>query len=178
VLTAWAAVAVCEAIRDVTDNQAKIKWPNDVYLHDKKVCGILIEQRSAGQAGQAPATVAGIGLNVKQPAEFFERAGLTLGGSLFSVTGAEFDHHDIARRLICQLDDDYARLAAGDVAVLEAKWRSCLGLVGAQVRVEALNGTHQGCLVNLSLDTLELDIGDTAPLQLLPESVRHIQPVH
>lgn len=177
VLTAWAAVAVCELIREIAGLEAKIKWPNDVYLHDKKVCGILIEQRSGGQAGQAPAAAVGIGLNVKQPAELFEQAGLTLGGSLFSLTKNLFDHHDVARRLIHRLDDDYARLVDGDLAILEAHWRSRLGLVGKEVRVEALNGIHQGRVVSMSLDALALDLGADAPLRFVPETVRHIQPL-
>ena len=177
VLTAWAAVAVCQLIREITALEAKIKWPNDVYLHDKKVCGILIEQRSGGRVEQAPATAVGIGVNVKQSAEFFERAGLTLGGSLFTLTGKKFDHHDVARLLIHRLDDDYTRLAEGNVAVLEESWRSRLGLVGKQVRVEALNGIQQGHLVNVSLDAVELEIGSDGPRRWQPEAVRHLDPV-
>src|SRR5262249_51940124 len=45
-LTAWAAVSVCEAILQLTGLQAKIKWPNDVLIRGRKVCGILIEQRT------------------------------------------------------------------------------------------------------------------------------------
>src|SRR6516225_4772837 len=45
-LTAWAAVSVCETIREATSLQAKIKWPNDVLLQGRKVCGILIESKS------------------------------------------------------------------------------------------------------------------------------------
>src|SRR5262245_57116008 len=44
-LTAWAAVSVCESILKACKLQAEIKWPNDVLIHGKKVCGILIEQR-------------------------------------------------------------------------------------------------------------------------------------
>src|SRR5262245_12166642 len=44
VLTAMASVAVCEAIFHHIQRQATIKWPNDVLLAGKKVCGILIEQ--------------------------------------------------------------------------------------------------------------------------------------
>ena len=65
-LTAWAAVAVCETIRHITGQMARIKWPNDVLVQGKKICGILIEQGKG--------TVAGIGLNVNQSAEMFAAA--------------------------------------------------------------------------------------------------------
>ena len=42
-LTAWAAVSVCNLIEEITGLKARIKWPNDVLVHGKKVCGILIE---------------------------------------------------------------------------------------------------------------------------------------
>src|ERR1700733_8142423 len=41
ILTAWAAVSVCETVRRVVGLQATIKWPNDVLLLGRKVCGIL-----------------------------------------------------------------------------------------------------------------------------------------
>src|SRR5262245_26870605 len=59
VLTAWAAVSVCETVRRLTGWQPRIKWPNDVLLHGKKVCGILIEQ---SQLAGRLAAVVGIGL--------------------------------------------------------------------------------------------------------------------
>src|SRR5882672_4818005 len=74
ILTAWAAVSVCETIRRATDLDATIKWPNDVLIQGRKVCGILIEQGRG--------TVVGIGLNVHQTAESFAAAGLTEAGSL------------------------------------------------------------------------------------------------
>src|SRR5260370_31766746 len=61
ILTAWAAVSVCETVRQITGLPARIKWPNDVLLRGKKVFGILIEQGLA--------TVAGTGLTVNQPPE-------------------------------------------------------------------------------------------------------------
>src|SRR5687767_8862526 len=63
ILTAWAAVSVAEAILALTGVQARIKWPNDLLVRGKKVCGILIEQ--SGTAGEI-VTVAGIGLNLNQ----------------------------------------------------------------------------------------------------------------
>ena len=86
-LTAWAAVAVCETIVEVADLEATIKWPNDVLVHGKKVCGILIEQRNTGQAAWPLAAAVGIGLNVSQTAAFFVAANLPLAGSLRTLSG-------------------------------------------------------------------------------------------
>jgi BirA family transcriptional regulator, biotin operon repressor / biotin---[acetyl-CoA-carboxylase] ligase len=60
------AVAVCEAAESVAPVECAIKWPNDVWVEGRKVCGILVEGRPA--AGWA---VVGIGLNVR-PVEFPE----------------------------------------------------------------------------------------------------------
>src|SRR5262245_42686943 len=74
ILTAWAAVSVCDTVRDVAGLDATIKWPNDVLIGGRKACGILIEQRGG--------TVIGIGLNVRQTAAIFEAAGLPDATSL------------------------------------------------------------------------------------------------
>src|SRR5688500_17297622 len=48
-LTAFAAVSVAELVLRLSGEEARIKWPNDVFLRDKKICGVLIEQRSQGK---------------------------------------------------------------------------------------------------------------------------------
>ena len=64
-LTAWAAVSVCEVVRETVGLQARIKWPNDVLIRGRKVCGILIEQVHQGGALASvvaygePATITG-----------------------------------------------------------------------------------------------------------------------
>lgn len=63
-LTLMAAVVVCNAIEKVTSKSAKIKWPNDVLIDGKKVCGILTE--SVFGAGGIERVVCGIGINTSQ----------------------------------------------------------------------------------------------------------------
>ena len=58
-LTAWAAVCVADVFRRLSGIAPTIKWPNDVLVRGRKVCGILIEQ---SRQGKTPATVVGIGL--------------------------------------------------------------------------------------------------------------------
>jgi BirA family transcriptional regulator, biotin operon repressor / biotin---[acetyl-CoA-carboxylase] ligase len=165
ILTAWAAVSVCETVRRIAGVQAKIKWPNDVLLEGRKVCGILIEQGRG--------TVAGIGLNVRQTAEDFAAADLPFATSLSQHTVVALETHSVARMLLKVLDEEYARLCAGDLATLEACWKRHLGLVGKNVCAECLDGERRGRLLELAFDGVVLQQagGECA---LAPEQVLHI----
>jgi len=173
-LVAWAAVAVCELISELTGLEATIKWPNDVLVEGKKVCGILIEQRNSGDAGRPLATVLGIGLNVTQPAEAFIDVGLPDAGSLLSLSGRRFDAEEVACRLVKQLDADYDQLVHGDVAAIESRWKERLALCGRYVRVEAASEVVEGFLTSVAFDRVEVRRGNGAIVWMRPESVRHI----
>jgi BirA family biotin operon repressor/biotin-[acetyl-CoA-carboxylase] ligase len=174
-LTAWAAVSVCQAIQKLTNLQPTIKWPNDVLIHGKKVCGILIEQRTTGHAEFPLAAVVGLGLNVTQSAAMFAEADLPLAASLSSVSGISFKYEDVARELIRQLDEQYHLLLTGDFKALEASWKSRLGLVGKTVLVEVINEHHRGRLLDVALAGLDLEVAPAEVLRLVPEAVRHLR---
>jgi BirA family biotin operon repressor/biotin-[acetyl-CoA-carboxylase] ligase len=173
-ITAWAAVAVCRTVYEAVGVRARIKWPNDVLLHDRKVCGILIEQSI--RAGAEGGAVIGIGLNVNQSAEAFTAAGLTEATSLADVTGEPLDRALMARGLLGQLDAEYHRLCAGDVTTLEACWRRHLDLLGTSVLAECHDGNHRGRLREVGWQGVTLESADGTLLQLSPESVRHLLP--
>lgn len=174
VLTAWAAVSVCEALRKVADLQADIKWPNDVLVGGKKICGILIEQRTTGNTPFPLASVVGIGLNVTQTAEMFAAAQLPDACSLAQTARRSFDFEEVARALIAELDGQYAALMAGDFANLESLWKQRLGLLGNMVIVEGAHQTLHGRLLDVSLAELELEMDGTAVVRLKPENVRRL----
>ena len=62
-LTTSAAVAVAKAIEDVSDKKAKIKWVNDVFVDNKKACGILTEATFNMETGKLNYAIVGIGIN-------------------------------------------------------------------------------------------------------------------
>lgn len=64
-VTTAAGVAVCRAIEKCTDRQPQIKWVNDVYLGDKKICGILTEAVVDFESGLAESMIIGIGTNIR-----------------------------------------------------------------------------------------------------------------
>jgi BirA family biotin operon repressor/biotin-[acetyl-CoA-carboxylase] ligase len=167
-LTAWAAVSVCKTIHSSTGTEAQIKWPNDILLGGRKVCGILIEQ-GAG-------TVVGIGLNVNHSAETLAQAGLVQAGSLFLCAGTTFDCRELAHLLIGHLDEEYDRLCEGDLAGLETCWKRWIGLLGKQVLAEGHDATHRGRLRDVTFARLELESPEGEVLHLRPEWVQHLEP--
>ncbi len=169
VLTALAAVAVAEAIREHTGLQARVKWPNDLLLGGKKVCGILIEQGLG--------TVVGLGLNLNQSASDFESAGLPDATSLAVAAGGWIDPAAALATVVRHLDDEYHRLSAGDLGRLEADWKWRVGLLGRQVVVAAADGgTTVGRLREMSFEGLEIETEGSGFVAIRPEMVRHVRP--
>ncbi len=196
VLTAWAAVAVCATIHKTIGQPTRIKWPNDVFLHGRKVCGILIEsvagRRSAGiiPAVQAPGTITavrqslrspcfivGIGLNVQQSAAAFAAAGLPEATSLAQFATHALRTHSVATDIIYQLDLDYDALFQGHLEGLEANWTERLDLLGKQVIAECHDATYHGRLIALSFRGVRLAWPGESSLVLAPERIRHLHEV-
>lgn len=90
-MTQIAAVAVCESIRKLTGLDALIKWPNDIVINGKKVCGILTEM--AGELNEISYVVIGIGINANMehfPGEIGRKA-----TSLFIEGGKKVDRKEL-----------------------------------------------------------------------------------
>lgn len=171
-LTAWAAVSVCDVIERCIGVEARIKWPNDVFVAGKKVCGILIERRSSPE--DEAGTVVGIGLNVRQNADLFIEAGLPYAGSLFSVSATLFDSEEVAGQLLDCLDEHYKRLETGDLSLVEVRWREGLALVGKRVSAELASGNIHGQLIDVSLNSVKLVDDSRKVIEVPPEAVRHL----
>jgi len=70
-ITSAAAVAAAQAIEEVTGVRVGVKWVNDLFLGDKKVCGILTEAAFSMESGTIESAVLGIGINITRPEEGF-----------------------------------------------------------------------------------------------------------
>ncbi len=81
-ITTAAAVAVCEAIEKFVSYIPKIKWVNDIFIGNKKVCGILTEAVTNFECGMMDSVVLGIGINVKTKNEDFPMELQNTAGSI------------------------------------------------------------------------------------------------
>ena len=82
-ITTAAAVAVAEAVDQVTGQHARIKWVNDVYLRGRKVCGILTEAAVDFESGGLQYAVLGMGINIREPEGGFSPELAQVAGALF-----------------------------------------------------------------------------------------------
>lgn len=128
-ITPMAAVAVCRAVKQVCGLLCGIKWPNDVVLGGKKLCGILTE---ASTDKDGLFLVPGIGVNVNT--EEFPPELRPVAGSLFLHSGKKTELEDLARALIQQMDELYAAWKADKNAFLEEYRALCVN-TGREVLV-------------------------------------------
>lgn len=70
-VTTSTAVAVSRAIENLCEKKAKIKWVNDIFVDEKKVCGILTESSVDFESGRLEYAVVGIGVNISKPKDGF-----------------------------------------------------------------------------------------------------------
>lgn len=113
-ITPLAAVAVCRAVKGVCGLDCGIKWPNDVVLGGKKLCGILTE---ASTDKDGLFLMLGIGVNLNT--EEFPEELRPVAGSVFLHSGKKTEPEAFARELIGQLDELYAGWKTDKNAFLE-----------------------------------------------------------
>lgn len=100
-ITTLAAVAVCNAIEKVSTESAKIKWVNDIFVNNKKVCGILTEASVSMENGKIDYVILGIGLNVYEPKEGFPSDIQNIAGYIFKKKENEVMNRLIAEFFNC-----------------------------------------------------------------------------
>ncbi|MDE1191895.1 MAG: biotin--[acetyl-CoA-carboxylase] ligase [Arachidicoccus sp.] len=105
-LIATVALSVFDIIKKYTSDEAKIKWPNDIYWRDRKAVGILIENKFSGQFWQW--AIAGMGVNVNQTQ--FDDALKAKAVSLKQITGKEFDCIELAKEMHGRLLERFDQL--------------------------------------------------------------------
>jgi BirA family transcriptional regulator, biotin operon repressor / biotin---[acetyl-CoA-carboxylase] ligase len=134
VLSLAAGLAVQAAIRQVDSRvNPDLKWPNDVLIEGKKVCGILTEMNS--EATRVRYVVVGIGINVNQ-AGFPEELSAT---SLRLVTGSEWSRVELAAALLKSLDREYREVIENPDArssILRRFAENSSWVTGKEVRIE------------------------------------------
>ena len=147
-LTLYASAAVARAIERCIGESVECKWPNDLLLHGKKFCGILLEN-SFQQSGLGYAVV-GVGINVNQlvlPPDIAERA-----TSLARETGIEYDRKKVLHAVLTEMDMLYSAAGKGDFALVMSEWTKRCLMFGKSVKVQQHDHTMEGTALRLNHD--------------------------
>lgn len=131
-LTLVMALSVAEAIRRYTGEEACIKWPNDIVVNRKKVCGILTEMKVADGRAVHVITGVGVNLNMKEiPEEICQTA------ASLNIEGKESSEKEkLLEAILACYEKNYASfLKTGDLSELREEYEKILVNKGKDVRV-------------------------------------------
>lgn len=144
------AVGVCKALRSFTELDVKIKWPNDLLINGKKICGILTEM--SAEIDMLNYIVIGIGLNVNQQQSDFSPELTATATSLKLATGVSYRRVEILPEILLQLEQAYQQyLKEGFIATLN-EWKALNCTLGRDVKVLTREETFYGVAEDLSQD--------------------------
>jgi len=142
-----ASLAVVYSIEAVTGLKLQLKWPNDVLINSRKVCGILIE--NSVRRGRVDYAIIGIGINVNlRLADFPEVS--PVATSLGDELGREVSRLDLIRRLLVEVERLYLALPSGEF--IYQQWRDRLVTLGRRVQVRWGKTVYQGIAESVARD--------------------------
>lgn len=141
-LTLMAAVSCAQTIRKIVGLPALIKWPNDIVINERKVCGILTEIQV--KDSKLKFVILGIGINVDTQRSKLPSGASSLRGEA-GATRLPFLRLRLARELLRQLDQDYLYFQDNENPQnLIVRWRNLSALSGKRVKVSKAQEIIEG----------------------------------
>jgi BirA family biotin operon repressor/biotin-[acetyl-CoA-carboxylase] ligase len=146
-LTLVVSVAVAKAISKLFSLRAEIKWPNDVLVNGKKVCGILTEAKTRGDV--LDYVVVGVGVNADFDVELLPSSLRDSVATLLGELKRHVDREVLLSALLREIEVYYRLFSWGKFDVILGEWRSLAGFLGSGVRVVEEKGILEGTAVDV-----------------------------
>ena len=148
-LNMMAALAASDTSKRLSNVKADIKWPNDIQVFGKKLCGILIESEISGS--DVSFSIVGIGLNVNMNTS--ENAEISeIATSLKNISGRNVNRNFTIRTLLQRIDHYYYMLKKGQS--LTKLWETRLNTIGKNITL-SFPGTHRASVQGTAKSTNE-----------------------
>ena len=149
-MTIMAGVAVAETLERYCPGLVALKWPNDVQVRGKKICGILSEMKAT--ADGVDFVVIGIGLNVNMRGEDFCAEIRDIATSLREETGRQIPREALAAELYTSLETWYKELTRAGFGPVKDRWLRFAGVAGQTLRVDTRSEVRRGEAVGMDDD--------------------------
>jgi BirA family biotin operon repressor/biotin-[acetyl-CoA-carboxylase] ligase len=158
-------VAVADVISKFCPGRVQLKWPNDVLIDGRKICGILTEMRT--RAERVHFIIVGIGVNINMRKLNFPREIRETATSLQIGTECEIERLDVAIRLFENLERWYRIFLSGGEAAIREKWLQYADIIGKRIEVVFKSDTQRGTVTGLDESGALLLEGETGMQQVL-----------
>lgn len=178
-LSLVAGLAVASVLEDVVAGaggavlDARIKWPNDVLVGGRKICGILTEIEA--EADRVSFIVVGIGVNLNCDADAFPPELRDIATSARLAGGARVDRTLFAARLLAELERLYDRFLADGFSALCATWNARAALIGSAVTVSGAGEDVSGTCIGIDADGALLVDAGHGPRRVLAGDVTIVE---
>lgn len=136
----WLGLMVVLALREEFNLDARLKWPNDILVGQRKLGGILLERIIHGEGS----LVAGMGLNMVTKLEDFPPGLRSTSTSLFMETGRQHKPGVIAGCIVRRVEDEFDRFAREGWLPWQASLSALDCLLGRQIKILSGGETYQG----------------------------------
>ncbi len=146
ILTLLSAVSICEAIKEITGLEARIKWPNDIMLANKKLGGILTELTA--ETDEIRFVVIGIGINVNNNKSSL----IPHATSLKEQKGENLNRAELLREILRKIETNYLLLQEKGSQKIIDKWRTHNISLGRRLKVICQGRQLEGQALDIDSD--------------------------
>jgi len=147
-LTFVAGLAVTKVLREMFDLRAETKWPNDVLVNGRKICGVLAEMNTTGETVNF--VVVGVGVNANFDVEnVFPEQLKRVATSLEKELGRKVRLEKLFRALLERLESLYDLFVKEGFDPILDEWKTYAGFLGCRVEVTGLTGEMSGLALDV-----------------------------
>jgi BirA family biotin operon repressor/biotin-[acetyl-CoA-carboxylase] ligase len=135
-LTIISSLAVSDAIDEIADVKTSLKWPNDILLNNKKICGILVETSLKNSSLNIDYAVVGIGVNVASNLAKFPKELINKASTICAESGKCFELLDLTFLIIKNFNEIYGKFLDGkNNSQILSRYKDKLALLGKKITV-------------------------------------------
>jgi BirA family biotin operon repressor/biotin-[acetyl-CoA-carboxylase] ligase len=146
-VTMAGSVAVARAIRKEFDLGALIKWPNDIFIGDKKVAGLLLEL--SAEADMIHHCLLGIGIDVNVPLNQFSPALQKEITTISAEVGHDVDRATFLARILKEFENRYLLIESGEYEAIIREWKSLSCTLEHRVLITTMKNSFEGEAIDI-----------------------------
>lgn len=150
-ITLLAAVAIAKAIREVAALDVVIKWPNDIMIDNKKICGILTEMKA--EQDSVNFIILGAGVNVNTPVKQLPKGSTSIKDELSrrGVKG-KVSRVELTKKILERLEECYNLMHRKGFEPIIDEWKSLSAMIGSRVRISMQRKVFEGLAHDINPD--------------------------